>query len=49
MVVSYQSLRGKENGELVFNRERVSVDEKYSGDGWLHSSVNALNATGLYS
>ena len=40
-----QELRGG-NGELLFNRYRVSVlqDEKSSGD-WSHNAVNILNTT----
>lgn len=43
-----EAARGRGDGELVFNGERVSVlqDRRCSG-GWVHDSVNVLNTTGL--
>lgn len=41
------------NGELVFNRDRVSVEENEKvlegWWGWLHRSVNVLHVTELFT
>lgn len=53
MVVTWAGGR-RENGELLFNRDRISVlqGEKNTGDRlwqWLYNIINVLSKTELYT